>query len=191
MPPVKLGVMCRRAGASDASVLAELAARTFADSFGVDNHPEDLKAHLQSSYGTAQQSAELADPEVRTVLAYRDDQLVGFAQVRRKSFPACVVAADPVELHRFYLVRSAQGTGAAMPLMLEAREVARELGGRHLWLGVWERNPRAIAFYFKTGFLKVGSHNFLVGSDRQTDWVLVAPLSTEGGGGVETMEMQR
>ena len=171
--------MFRRAAASDASALAELAARTFADSFGADNRPEDLKAHLQSSYGTAQQAAELADHEVRTVLAYRDDQLIGFAQVRRKMSPACVVAEQPVELHRFYLVRSAQGTGAAMPLMVEAREAAEELGGRHLWLGVWERNPRAIAFYLKAGFTKVGNHDFLVGGDKQADWVLVAPLSRE------------
>lgn len=173
-------VMIRRAGVSDASVLAELAARTFADSFGADNRPEDLKVHLESSYGRAQQAAELADPDVRTVLAYRDHQLIGFAQVRRKSAPACVVAAEPVELHRFYLVRSVQGTGAAIPLMLAAREAAQELGGHHLWLGVWERNPRAIAFYLKAGFAKIGSHDFLVGSDRQTDWVLLAPLLADG-----------
>ena len=66
-----------------------------------------------------------------------------------------------------------------MPLMRAAREAAQELGGRHLWLGVWERNPRAIAFYSKAGFTKVGHHDFLVGGDRQTDWVLLAPLSPE------------
>lgn len=172
-------VIIRRAATSDASVLAELAARTFAETFGADNSPEDLKAHLESSYGAAQQAAELEDPYVRTLLAYGNDKLIGFAQVRRKEFPACVVAAKPVELHRFYLARSGHGTGAAKPLMLKAREAAQELGGRHLWLGVWERNPRAIAFYLKSGFAKVGSHDFIVGSDRQTDWVFIAPLSTE------------
>ncbi len=174
-----LGIRFRRAEAADAPALAELAARTFADSFGADNRPEDLEAHLQSAYGRTQQAAEIADPDVRTVLGYRDDQLIGFAQVRRKSSPACVVAEHPAELHRFYLVRSAQGTGAAMPLMHAAREAARELGGRHLWLGVWERNPRAIAFYAKAGFTKVGHHDFQVGGDRQTDWVLLAPLLPE------------
>ena len=49
-----------------------------------------------------------------------------------------------------------------------------------MWLGVWERNPRAIAFYLKAGFVQVGSHVFMVGSDRQTDWVLVSPLSDQG-----------
>ena len=171
--------MIRRAEASDASLLAELAARTFRETFGADNTPEDLKAHLESSYGAAQQAEEIADPDVRTLLAYGNNELIGFAQVRCKAFPTCVVAERPVELHRFYLARFARGTGAAKPLMLKAREAARDLGGLHLWLGVWERNPRAVAFYLKSGFAKVGSHNFVVGSDTQTDWVFVAPLTKE------------
>ena len=74
---------------------------------------------------------------------------------------------------------AAAGRELGWPLMLKAREAAAELGGHHLWLGVWERNPRAIAFYLKSGFAKVGSHDFIVGSDTQTDWVFVAPLSKE------------
>jgi ribosomal protein S18 acetylase RimI-like enzyme len=61
-------------------------------------------------------------------------------------------------------------------LMAEAHRAARELGGRHIWLGVWEHNPRGIAFYRKTGFVEVGTHDFYVGSDRQTDRVLVVPV---------------
>jgi diamine N-acetyltransferase len=172
-------VTIRRAAPSDASALAELAARTFAETFAADNNPEDLSAHLRTYYGVAQQSAELADPDVISLLAYWNQELVGFAQVRRKSAPSCVVEESPIELHRFYVTRSAQGRGVAAPLMLEARAAAEELGGRHLWLGVWERNPRAIAFYVKSGFAKVGSHEFIVGSDRQTDWVFISPLSRQ------------
>jgi diamine N-acetyltransferase len=170
------GVQIRPAVVADASTLAKLAARTFEETFGADNTPEDLKAHLASAYGTAQQAAELADPHERTLLAYQDGELIGFAQVRRKAFPSCVVAERPVELHRFYLLRSAHGAGAAMPLMQKARDAAMELGGTHMWLGVWERNPRAVAFYRKSGFVKVGAHEFVVGSDVQTDWVFLAPL---------------
>jgi ribosomal protein S18 acetylase RimI-like enzyme len=169
-------VTIRRAVPSDAPALAELDARTFAETFAADNSPEDINAHLLSAYGVAQQSAELADPDVLTLLAYRNAELIGFAQVRRKPAPSCVVEDHPIELHRFYLARSAQGSGAAAPLMLEVRAAAAEFGGRHLWLGVWEHNPRAIAFYVRSGFAKVGSHDFIVGSDRQTDWVFTSPL---------------
>lgn len=167
----------RRAVLSDASALAELAARTFTETFAADNSPEDLDAHLRSSFGEARQSAEIEDRDVITLLAFRGEALAGYAQVRRKPAPSCVAAEKPVELHRFYLVRSAQGAGLAAQLMLAARAAARELGGMHIWLGVWERNPRAIAFYTKSGFVVVGSHVFVVGSDRQTDLVLVASLS--------------
>jgi ribosomal protein S18 acetylase RimI-like enzyme len=169
----------RRATVSDAPALAELAARTFAETFGADNSPEDLDAHLRSSYGEPQQAAELADPAVIVSLAFRGIEPVGFAQVRRKSAPNCVIVDRPVELHRFYLARNAQGTGLAPPLMEAARTAAQELGGLHLWLGVWERNPRAIAFYRKSGFVNVGSHVFVVGSDRQTDLVFVSSLTED------------
>ena len=170
----------RRAALSDASALAELAARTFAETFAADNTAEDLDAHLHEAYGVAQQTAEIEDREVVTLLAFRGPELVGYAQVRRQSVPSCVVVQRPIELHRFYLAASAQGTELAAQLMLAARAAAQDLGGLHMWLGVWERNPRAIAFYRKTGFELVGSHIFMVGSDAQTDLVLVAALSDRG-----------
>ena len=174
-------ITIRRATLSDAAVLAELGASTFAETFGADNTPEDLASHLQSTFGIAQQSAELIDPDVISLLVYQNVTLVGFAQVCRKATPACVTGEHPVELSRFYLVRAAHGQGAAAPLMHAARAAAQELGGLHLWLGVWERNPRAIAFYMKSNFSKVGSHYFMVGSDRQTDWLFVTPLNETAG----------
>jgi diamine N-acetyltransferase len=169
-------LLIRRAVLGDAAALAELAARTFTDAFGADNRPEDLQVHLSSAYGVAQQSAEIADPNVVTLLADRGGALIGYAQVRRRTVPACVTQDRPIELQRFYLDRSAHGTGVAKELMAAVHGGARELGGRHLWLGVWERNARAIAFYSKMGFTKVGSHDFHVGSDQQTDDVMVVAI---------------
>ena len=62
--------------------------------------------------------------------------------------------------------------GVAQSLMGAVDDVGRELGGRTLWLGVWERNPRAIAFYTKCGFVDVGTHLCIVGGDEQTDRVM-------------------
>ena len=170
-------VTVRSASPSDALVLSDLAAGTFTETFGADNAADDLAAHVEASYGVALQSAELADPDVRTLLAYVGQELAGFAQVRRKAVPACVTVERPVELHRFYVVRAFHGRGVAAPLMDAARAAAQDLGGLHLWLGVWERNPRAVAFYAKSGFARVGSHHFMVGRDRQTDWVFVGPVT--------------
>ena len=166
----------RRGMTGDAAALAELAARTFADTFAHSNDPGDMAAYLASAYGLRQQTAELEDPDVVTLLAFRGDILVGYAQVRRQPPPACVDVEHPVELRRFYIDRAEHGRGVARVLMDEAHAAVRALGGLHVWLGVWERNTRAIAFYRKYGFERVGSHDFFVGSDRQTDDVFVAPV---------------
>ncbi len=166
----------RRGEVTDAAELAAFAARTFEETFASDNNPEDLRVHLSNNYGEQQQAKELADPNVVTLLVRQNDEIVAYAQVRRCSAPDCVTQADPVELHRFYVDRPAHGTGLAARLMQEAVNVVRELGGQHIWLGVWERNPRAIAFYSKSGFVDVGSQYYMVGPDRQVDRVLVAPV---------------
>jgi GNAT superfamily N-acetyltransferase len=166
----------RRGVAADAAALADFAARTFAETFGEFNTPENLRAHLAASYGIPQQTRELVDPASITLLAEDASALVAYAQLRRAPPLPCVTQRDPIQLQRFYVDRAAHGRGVAHQLMAAVRETARGFGGRHLWLAVWEHNPRAIAFYGKCGFIDVGATEFYVGADRQFDRVLVAPV---------------
>jgi ribosomal protein S18 acetylase RimI-like enzyme len=167
----------RRAGPADAAPLAELAARIFTETFAEDTRPDDLAEFLAKSYGLRQQTAELASPDVITLVAETSEGLVAYAQVRRGRTPACVTGEAPVELWRFYVQRDWHGGGLAHRLMAAAMDASRELGGRSLWLSVWERNVRAIAFYGKHGFRDVGAEDFWVGSDCQTDRILVADVA--------------
>jgi len=158
---------------ADAPALARFAAKSFADTFGPDNQPEDIAAHLATSFGPAQQGRELSDPDYVTLLVDGSGEIVAYAQVRRAAPPPCVSTNAPVEFYRFYVDRSWQGTGLARRLMAAVYSAASDLGGRSIWLCVWERNPRAIAFYMKSGYRDVGSTTFYLGPDRQTDRVLV------------------
>lgn len=168
----------RRAVPADAEPLSRLAARIFTETFAADTAPDDLAAFLARAYGVRQQSEEIANPDVITLVAEAPEGLAGYAQVRRGGgMPECVEAEQTVELWRFYIQKDWHGGGLAHRLMAEVMDAARELGGRHLWLSVWERNPRAIAFYEKHGFRDVGAADFWVGSDCQTDRILVAPVS--------------
>lgn len=167
----------------DAVVLAEFAATSFREAFGDDNRPEDLALHLARSYGPHQQGAELADPAITTLLAEDADRLAGYAQVRPGAPPPCVPADGVLELWRFYVGRPWHGRGVAQALMARVVAVARGRGARTLWLGVWERNPRAQAFYRKVGFERVGGQTFLVGTDPQTDHVMALPLVAVKPGG--------
>jgi len=168
-----------RGSAADAAELAEFAARTFAEAFSADNDPANLQAHLDAHYGAEQQAAELRDPLVRTILVRSNRALVAYAQVRQSPPPPCVSHAFPTELHRFYLHRQTHGSGLASSLMREVHRAASDFGGQHIWLGVWEQNPRAIAFYKKERFVDVGSQFYRVGPDRQVDRVLVAGVRPE------------
>jgi diamine N-acetyltransferase len=171
-------IVIRVGAAIDAAALAELAARTFRETFAADNRPEDLALHIAHAYGTSQQRSELADPDIATLLVEVDGQLAGYAQLRSGLAPTCVTGNGPVELWRFYIAQAWHGRGAAQALMRKVESEAFRRGGRTLWLGVWERNERAKAFYRKNGFTDVGSHVFMLGTDAQTDRILVRPLST-------------
>jgi diamine N-acetyltransferase len=167
----------RRATVADAPRLAGLAVTTFTNTYADFNTPEDMRSYLSESFGVEQQTRELSDPEMITVLAELGDALVGYGQVRRKDAPPCVDQELPAEVYRFYVDAPAHGKGVAQQLMQECIIAARDLGARHLWLGVWERNARAIAFYRKSGFREVGTQYFQLGDDRQRDLVLVRSLT--------------
>ena len=160
----------------DAAVLAAFAARTFSETFATENSVADMQAHLRHAYGVEQQIAELTSPAVITLLAEMDGRLVAYAQLQPGPAPACVQPPDALELHRFYVDASAHGTGVAQRLMAAVWDAARTAGADHVWLGVWEHNVRAIRFYTKAGFADVGSHDFVLGTDRQTDRVMLASV---------------
>ncbi|HET8715509.1 MAG TPA: GNAT family N-acetyltransferase, partial [Holophagaceae bacterium] len=160
----------------DARALAALAERTFRDTFGADNTAEDMDLHCRTAYGEAIQAAELADPDRLTFLCEADGGIVGFAQVRWGPAPACVTGPRPGEIQRLYVDRPWHGRGVAQVLMAASLEALEARGCGVAWLGVWERNPRALAFYRKAGFAEVGDHVFPLGHDPQRDLILARPL---------------
>ncbi|MBK7259506.1 MAG: GNAT family N-acetyltransferase [Ignavibacteriae bacterium] len=170
----------RQAVPSDASALAVLAERTFRDTFEAMNSADDMARHCSLTYGEAQQLAEISYPAMHTLVCEENGHLIAFAQLRWDHAPACVVGKQPGEIQRLYVDRPWHGKGIAQQLMAAC---LRELEARAcdvVWLGVWERNWRAQAFYRKFGFTEVGDHVFMLGSDAQRDLILVRPLHSAG-----------
>lgn len=167
----------RRATAADAKLLAELAARLFEDTFGPDNDPEDMRDYLAGAFSEERQRAELAD-DSRVVWIALDVQgrPIGYAAMRRDTRTHGVVAERPAEVQRIYADRGWHGRGIGGALMAACMQQARAWDCDVLWLAVWEKNPRAIAFYEKTGFRKVGQQTFVLGSDVQHDHVMARSL---------------
>lgn len=170
-------VQIRRGAPEDAAALSALALRTFRDAFAADNRPEDVESYVAQVYGIRQQGAELEDPRHLTLVAQHERKMVAFAQLRDAAAPEVVTGPRPIELSRFYVAREWHGSGVAGRLMRAVHDAAASLGRETLWLGVWERNERAKAFYRKCGFSDVGSKPFHLGDDLQTDRVMVAAVA--------------
>src|SRR5690606_6916474 len=102
--------------------------------------------------------------------------LIGYAHLVSGNAPDAVTGPAPIELKRLYVARAWHGRGVAQTLMDAIMDAARCQGAKTLWLGVWKRNARACAFYEKYGFARVGAHEFVLGADVQTDWVLSRSL---------------
>ena len=174
-----MDITVRRGRPADAKLLADLAANTFRETYAVQNRPDDMALYVSMVYGLSQQEAELHNPEMTTLLAEVDGQLAGYAQLRASAVPDCVMGVTPLELWRFYVAAPWQGRGVAQALMQSVEMEARAHEADTLWLGVWERNERAKAFYRKCGFADVGSQLFVLGTDVQTDRVMVRLLPIE------------
>jgi diamine N-acetyltransferase len=168
----------RAATAGDARTLSQLAERTFRDAFSAENRPSDLDIHCSRSYSPEAQERELRDPRMATVVAEQEGALVAYAQLQLGAGPDGAADASAVELRRFYVLQALHGSGLAQRLMQMVMDEATERGGHQLWLGVWERNPRAIRFYEKCGFSAIGERTFVLGDDPQRDLLMALPLSS-------------
>ncbi len=167
----------RHASAADAAALARNMADWFLAAYGHSSDEVNTAAFVAANFDTARQAAEIADPDIVTLLVEADGAMVGYSQLRFATrAPDCVSGAHPAELGRFYFAPAFHGRGAAAELMQEVCRIACERGRRRLWLLVWQEAPQAIRFYEKHGFTKVGTAVFLVGDDRKADWVLCKPL---------------
>ena len=164
-------IAIRPATPPDAHRLSGFASRMFRETFAAHNRPEDMAAYLSSAFNDARQLSEIGDPATVTLLIENGTTLLGYAQLHVGEPPDCVPDRQAMELVRFYVDRALHGSGLAHTLM-EATHAAASARAQTIWLGVWEHNARAIAFYAKWGFVDVGSHVFVLGSDRQTDRIM-------------------
>lgn len=164
-----------RANVQDAEGLSEFGARLFRQTFAEFNSPATMELYLLQSFHPMAQRVELADPERATFLAKSaEGTWLGYLHLRAHRPAPGVAAAAPTELLRLYVDVTAHGTGVAQALMRTAIQTAREWGADALWLGVWERNLRAKAFYAREGMERVGEKLFDLGGDVQRDevWML-------------------
>jgi GNAT superfamily N-acetyltransferase len=166
----------RYATATDASELSLLGAQTFRATYADANRTDLVEAYIADHYSPAIQLAELQDSRLIYLVAEIDARLVGFALLRTDQTHPDVGGTHPMRLARIYIDTPYLGRGLGSTLMEHCTRECRRRGHDVLWLGVWEQNRKAIAFYERWGFRRVGSEIFDVGGDKQRDAILTLPM---------------
>ncbi len=162
----------RTAKSADAGALAVFAEETFRATFAPFNTVSDMDEYCSRCYGEAIQRAEILDPDISTFLCEIGGELAGYAQIGWNSRFKGIEDPSQAEIKRIYVKAEWQGRGVSHELMNHVLAAADSRGVGTVWLGVWEKNPKAVTFYRKFDFYEAGEHVFMLGQDRQRDIVL-------------------
>lgn len=167
----------RPASPADAAALAELGARSFVAKFGHMYTPQDLENFLADSHSEAKVAKEIADPAMRVLLAEEDGALLGFCKlVMACGWPEHARHERVVELKQLYTDPETTGRGIGAALMDRALEIGREHGAGEMQLSVWSGNEGAQKFYARYGFGKVADIHFMVGEQRDEEFLYARML---------------
>jgi len=160
----------RKATLVDIDLVRTIGLKTFIETYGQQNTPENLKQYLAEKFDKKQISDEIQTPKTIFLLVELENEIIGYSKMRVNLVENPDVMS--FELERIYIRKNYHGLKYGADLMQKCIEVALENNYESLWLGVWEHNPKAIKFYQKWGFEIFGSHIFHLGDDAQTDYLM-------------------
>ena len=166
------GYRVGRPSVADAAVVAELAAATFVETYAGANDPARFAEHVRRTFTADALAAQLRDPRTEFHWVLDDRGPVGYLRVNTAGAQTEPGYEDGLEVQQVYVLAAHQGAGLGGLLLDLAGSVAQERGLGYVWLGVWEENQKAVAFYEHAGFKVFGEHRFLLGDDPQRDLLM-------------------
>ncbi|MBN3583735.1 GNAT family N-acetyltransferase [Algoriphagus aestuarii] len=158
--------------AKELEELVLMARKSFLEAFTAGNKIENVYAYLDEAFTSPQFQKEFQNPCSRFFVAKSAGKIIGYTKVNQ--VPAQTDIHDPrsLEISRLYVLEEYLGIGLGKSLLVYAFDFAKSQGLDYVWLGVWEKNARAIRFYEKNGLIKFGAHPFPFGDEIQTDWLM-------------------
>ncbi|MEI9945379.1 MAG: GNAT family N-acetyltransferase [Chitinophagaceae bacterium] len=169
-------IKVRIAAKEDAKLIADLSRETFYDTFAASNSKENMDKFMTEKFTSKNLRAEVGADGNTFLLAYYGEEPVGYARLRDNNNPPALKGTSSLEIARIYSIKKMIGKGVGKALMLKSIAIAKEKNKEVIWLGVWEKNETAFAFYKKWGFEKFAEHDFVLGNDVQRDWLLKKEL---------------
>ena len=153
----------------DLDILRRIGIQTFTETFAPVNTKEDIDIYLDSGFTSEKLTAEINNPDSQFYFINIDNNTAGYLKVNLSSAQTELQDPDSLEIERIYVLQEFQGQNAGQLLFSKAMEISREHKLKYVWLGVWEKNLKAIKFYEKNGFSVFDKHSFKLGNDLQTD----------------------
>jgi diamine N-acetyltransferase len=162
----------RYATKKDDELIADISRQTFYETFAADNTKEDMDKFLNEQFTKGKLMLEVGAAENTFLIAYYNGEVAGYVKLREARVPGSLGTTNAMEIARLYAMKHMIGKGAGKVLMQCGIEIAKGKSKEMVWLGVWEKNQRAIDFYTKWGFEKFDEADFLLGNDIQKDWLM-------------------
>lgn len=156
--------------------LQKIGRQTFKETFSESNSEENMKNYLEEGFSKDKLTAELNDENSEFYFAKLEEKVIGYLKVNFGNSQTELKDSKALEIERIYVSKEFHGKSVGQLLYAKAIEVAKYKDSEYVWLGVWEENPRAIAFYKKNGFVEFDKHIFKLGDDEQTDIMMKLKL---------------
>ena len=169
-------VNIKRCTLEDLHKLQDICYETFNETFKDQNSPENMKAYLEMAFNLKQLEKELSNSSSQFFFVYFNNEAAGYLKVNINEAQSEKMGDESLEIERIYIKSKFQKHGLGKYLFNKALEIAQELNKKKIWLGVWEKNENAIAFYKKMGFVQTGAHSFYMGDEEQTDFIMTKTL---------------
>ncbi|WP_026584220.1 GNAT family N-acetyltransferase [Bacillus sp. J33] len=160
----------------DLNELQEISYETFNETFKHQNSPENMNAYLERAFTLKQLEKELSNHSSQFFFVYCNNEVAGYLKVNTNDAQSEEMGDESLEIERIYIKSKFQKHGLGKFLLNKAMEIAMEHNKKKIWLGVWEKNENAIAFYKKMGFVQTGAHTFYMGDEEQTDFIMSKTL---------------
>ena len=169
----------QKAEFGDLKTLREIGKTTFFETFAESNTEADMQQYLTVQFSLDKLSTELLETNSQFFIAWDAGSAIGYLKVNTGDAQTELKENHSLEIERIYVLNAYHGKKVGQMLYERALEVASGLGKSSVWLGVWEKNPRAIRFYEKNGFVAFDTHIFKMGDDEQTDIMMRKQLDVE------------
>jgi ribosomal protein S18 acetylase RimI-like enzyme len=155
----------------DIDLLREISIQTFSETYRHLNTEANFNRYIKTNFNKAKLLRELNEKNSFVYFIKEKETVIGYLKLNINEAQSENLGTDAIEIERIYTLKEHFGKKAGKTMIKFAIEKGRELNRKFIWLGVWENNKRAIAFYEKNGFVKFDTHIFLFGNDEQTDYL--------------------